>query len=329
MVSQLNQLEVSYATWKQLATANLCCVTYHFNGGNNRVTAYSGSRLMIYITEVHPADYGDWSTTFSATSTEVATHVDGLARVFGLNVKPEPVTRDGRRIIAPSTIGDAQEVQFTGSGDDIASGQRLMGADFRKLFTNVELSYAEWQYMEWVEIGGGRVDYYNAVDRDFYHYDIYAPATVGTPNAGQGAFLKYNLGGPCNIYVPHPTGNGDWDIDLDETLNPYVNFSKGVPVPAIGNDGYFDWCPENYCLCVNAEGAGAYNLFDFEIALTRIVNKHWMYGSDKDDFVVPASYAAKRLLPHYIHRITVNRTTDAATMYIYWEILLGRATTTP
>lgn len=244
-----------------------------------------------------------------------------------INLYKPPTTRDGRPIMLPSTIGDNEDVQFTGSGDDITNGTRFEGTKFHANVTTQGESSYEWQFMEWVDINGGGVNAHACVRSDYIHYQIYSPATASTVESGD--FDKHNLGGPYNMYIPATPGQGAYSIDLEETLNSNVGFTKAVPVPANGT-GYFDYDMDANTLTVDYAGTGDYNLFDFSIILTRIVNYFPLMGDvDKNSFVVPASYGAKRLLPHFKHKMIINVSAASPDIDLIWWLFLGRAFTQP
>jgi hypothetical protein len=227
----------------------------------------------------------------------------------------------------PSTIGDVEEVQFASAGDDITNGVRCGGNHLHLKTTTQGLTTVEWQFMEWVSVSGGRVKHYNATFGDNFSYEIIAPATVGTSNPGSGWFDKINLGSSCNIYVPNPTQTGDWDLNLTEKINVNVDITKVVPVPAAAKDGYFDWDQDTYEVTLNTAGKGGYYLFDFDITLTRIINVHHIIGDGICDFIVPASYGAKMLLPHYIHKLILDKYDNVTELTLLWELFLGRLAT--
>jgi hypothetical protein len=240
-----------------------------------------------------------------------------------------PRTADGRPIMLPSTIGDAEEVQFAGTGDDVTNGVRCSGSHLQLQTTVQGLTTIEWQFIEWVSISGGRVRYSDAIYGDCFSYEIEAPATVGTSNPGGGWYDKVNLGGSCNIYVPNPTQTGDWDLSLTEKLNENVDITKVTPVPAAAKDGYFDWDQDTYAVTLNTAGKGSYYLFDFDITLTRVINAHHILGNGTSDFIVPASYGAKLLLPHYIHKFILDKADNTTNITLMWELFLGRLATSP
>jgi hypothetical protein len=239
-----------------------------------------------------------------------------------------PRTSDGRIIFLPSTMADSLEVQFTGCGDDITNGIRNGGVDFKKTANTAGTYDVDFQFMENVDIAGGGVLYTGANLGDYVHYSINAPATVGTENAGSGVFDKFNVGGPYNMYVPNATQEGDWDIDLEELLNENVSFTKAVPVPASANDGFFDYDRDTGILNLNAEQGGRYNLFDFDITMARFINKIWLVGAHHHNLIVAASYGAKKLLPQWTHRVTINRVGEGV-LDVAWYIFIGRVSSQP
>lgn len=239
-----------------------------------------------------------------------------------------PRTSDGRMIMLPSTMADKLEVQFTGCGDDITNGLRNGGTDFKQSISSAGSYDISFQFMENVDIAGGGVIHTGGNLGDYIHYGISAPATAGTENTGAGAFDKYNIGGPYNMFVPNGTGTGNWDVDLEETLNANVSFTKAVPVPASGGDGFFDYNRDTGSLTLNATQTGGYNLFDFEILMARFINKVWLIGAHHHDLIVPASYGAKKLLPQWVHKVTINRVGEG-TLDVGWYIFIGRASSQP
>ena len=238
-----------------------------------------------------------------------------------------PTTSDGRQIFLPSTIGDDEDVQFTGRGDDVDNGDRFEGTKFWTTVTASGEVSIEWQFIEWVDLNGGGIHYHGANIGDYVHYEVYSVTTSGTNNPGAGDYNKYNLGGPYNMFIPAVPGTGDWDLDLESTLNENVSITTVVPVPADGA-GYFDWDEDTGAVTVNTDGTGNYHLFDFPITLTRIINHFPLMGDCQDSFIVPASYGAKKLLPHYKHRITIYHG-DESNLDVCWWLFLGRNSTQP
>lgn len=313
-------LKVTYSTWKLLIQTN-SFPYYHVTSAGDSVIAFTGDRETIYITDVQEAEHTDWAANYQSNSTEAATDDDAKAMVRGLSCKAVPVAMDGRRIVLPSTIGDSQAVQHTGFGDDITNGTRLNGQQFKAERTGAGQTVVQWQFMEWITEAGGVMHYVGAGFGDKFSYEIYAPASVGTSNPSSGMYNKMDVGG-VNIFIP-AAGDGDWDLNLSETLNANVDFTKLIPVPADNNDGFFNYDKNTNELTLAANQNGKYHLFDADISLIRMLNGICMNGNGTDDFNVPASYGAKFLLPHWKHKVTIDQV-SAGTLQAAWHLFIGR-----
>lgn len=239
-----------------------------------------------------------------------------------------PKTSDGRQIILPSTMRDSYDVGFCGQGDDVDNGVNMAGQELAASLSSSGSTTVTWQFISSIDIAGGVLKFSGAEWGDYLSYDVVAPATAGTSNPGAGLYDKYPIGEGANMYVPNGTMEGDWDLDLDETLNANVSFTKVVPVPSSG-DGFFDYDSASGAVTLNATGTGGYYLFDFEMVLSRFLHKIWIYGTGREDFIVPASYGAKALLPHWQHRVTLHKAGDTGTLECRWFIFLGRSNTQP
>lgn len=237
-------------------------------------------------------------------------------------------TSDGRMIVLPSTIRDDQEVQYTGCGDDLDNGIRMAGADFKMHYDAAGDYDVTFRFIEWVDILGGVCQFSGANYGDYMHYAVSAPATVGEENEGAGGYIKYPVGDGMNIYIPHPTAEGDWDLDLEETINENVSVTKVVPIPDATKQGFFDWDSNTGLVTINETMAGGYNLFDFAIPLGRMINKCWILGTGEENYLVPASYSAKRILPHWVHTVTLHRV-GSGNIYTVWKLFMGRKSTQP
>ena len=321
-------LYVTYATWKDIAQDDENGYSvYHVSVGTNNLTAITGNRDFIFITQVDASSYSDWNTNFSSVSTSKSSVDDAIACIVGLTTKATPRTRDGRPIWLPSTIGDEDDVAFTGAADDVENGTRLGGDLFSDNITTQGNNVYEFQFIERIDVSGGGVHCHGGTVNDYLHYEIYAPATAADNSSGD--FDKYNLGGEYNMFIPANPGEGAWDIDLEETYNENVSFLKIVPVPANGT-GYFDYNCCDHDIAVNYTGTGNCNLFDFPITLTRIINKFCIMGDDcQHQFLVPASYGAKRLAAQYKHKVTIYASESSPNISIMWWLFLGRGCTQP
>lgn len=120
---------------------------------------------------------------------------------------------------------------------------------------------------------GGRLIWQGADLADYMKAFLKAPATVHGVNSA-GDFNKYNLGGPYNVYIPAAPGAGAWSLDL-VAVHTGTSVLKCVPVPASGNNGWFDYDSLTNVVTVNATQTGGYNLYDFDVTLFCFADGIW------------------------------------------------------
>jgi len=252
-----------------------------------------------------------------------------------------PQTSDGKAIFIPVLFRGDLHSMYMGFGDDVTDGERFTG---QQLAVSIDKTAGgettvEWQYIDYIYLAGGIMTCKNAVVGDYANYCIGAPATAGTNNVGTGAYGKYAIGGGISMYVPAGFGGtaADWDLDLDETLNANVDFTKVVPVPAphtlVGNEevgtGFFDWDPDTGEVTFNADGTGHYNLFDTELKLTSFA-RFVLLGDTTYDMRTP-SQKPKRLLPQWKSRVVIYNSTDRSSgdkLEVAWNIHYARVDAT-
>ena len=242
-------------------------------------------------------------------------------------IKSPSMTADGRPIFLSSVISDAVEIQHNGRGDDIENGLRLVGPMLKLTdLTTAEEHSLAWQYLEFVDIIDRGTRYVGALAGDYINYDIFAPASPATSNPGAGGYDKIPIGPELNLFAPNSETLGDWDLNLSEKLNANVNITKVTPIPAGGN-GFFDFDLPTGVVSLNANQTGEYHLFDADYLLSRFLNAVPIYGSDKNNFVVPASYSGKRLLPHWKHKVIIKKATATGSLSCWWWVVFGRENT--
>ena len=251
---------------------------------------------------------------------------------MSVNLWKPPTLSDGRQIITTTAFGNELDVYFCSRGDDVTNGLKLRGEHFVCTKTDSGDASFEWQYITSVHINGGMVTYRNAsvVDKDncdYVRYQIYAPATVGTSNPGSGGYNKVDMGGGAHMYTRNATNEGDWDLNLTEKLNANVDFTKVTPIPANGA-GDFDYNPDTEAVTLNSSGTGNSYLFDFNYVLTEIVNDEKMDGDGVVPFTVPATYIAKKLHPHWKHKVLIHRHTTG-TLKVFWDVFGARVGARP
>lgn len=242
-----------------------------------------------------------------------------------------PHTSDGKLIHLVNLFPGNVNLNYAGYGDDVTAGTRHDGAALTESMSASGDDVTEFQFMEWLYLAGGMVVVKDGAVGDHISYKIYAPATAGTSNAGAGAYDKVEIipSSGLHIYVPNADTTGDWDLDLTETFNGNVGFTKVVPVPNEANKGYFDWDAAEV-VALNAQGEGRFDLFDFDVDLTEFVSKVSLLSGNPPrelSFTVPA-IKPKRILPHWKHKVTVHHAGGGNSLDVAWYLYTGRLKTT-
>lgn len=320
-------LEISYDTWKTIVQAN-SYQNYHVVNGPDNVTAITGNREIIFWAEVDANNYGDWNTNFGPNSSTEASENDAFAKVYGLTVQPIARTADGKQFVAPSTFNKNLGVYFCNRGDDVDNNLRLRGPFLKLSKTDEGDAEFIWQYIDPVYISGGMLVYENALFGDYIRYQIIAPASPCTNNPGAGIYDKVPNGEGGNLFVPNATQQGDWDLNLAEKLNNNVNFTKVTPIQVNDNTGFFDYDITTQAVVLNTSQTGNCHLFDADYILTEFVNDVHVIGSREKSFLVPASFAARELYPHWKHKVMIHRSGNG-TINACWDILVGREKARP
>jgi hypothetical protein len=230
---------------------------------------------------------------------------------------------DGRPIQVTARYTEGKNVVFTGVGDDITAGTLWGGGRFKLSTSSVETNTLEWQFFEPVEIVGGHVCGDAGDIDDWVTLKIYAPLTAGTSvTAGTGEYEKVASGG-VNIYKPD--GAKDWDLNITETLNANVAFTKAAPVKSATSTGYFDWDEATGVITKNAGGTGEYNIVDADVDIVNHMVKYPTFSTFSAPVVVQES-KPELVLPHWKFHVTWNSAT-AVSKNLAWALQLARITT--
>jgi len=234
---------------------------------------------------------------------------------------------EGAPVVAANTWPIEQSVVWCGEGDDITNGTVGGGTEFRIQAAAAGDSSIECQFLTPIRLGGGYIYWQDCAYADYAEMKVLAPATVATSNAGSGAYGKLAIGGGASVFV-HPATPGadgpDWDIDLDETLNANVSFTKAVPVPAIAGDGFFTYADE---VLTYTPGVGTHNLFDVPLDLNKFARKLWMMGTAQQSLNVTENIPAT-ILPQWKCKVTVHRELGTGSdRLVTWTMLISRTGT--
>jgi len=128
----------------------------------------------------------------------------------------------------------------------------------------------------------------------------------------------------CNMIVP-AADNGAWDVDLTDTLNENVNFTKACPVPvedAENPDGYYYYDCDARTIAVHATQKGNINLFDFEIDLIKYMPGFNILGNNT--YKIQPDVSAKRLAPQFKYEAKVTHGEGSHQLHVVWNLYVGR-----
>ena len=241
-----------------------------------------------------------------------------------------PKTDDGKPIFLANLFRGDVAIVHCGVGDDIANGIRFDGQVFQSSTTLQEDKIIEWQFKEWIYLAGGILNHKNAILGDWVSFEVCAPLTSGISNPGAGFYAKQPIGGGANRFIPQT--NGGWDLNLVETLNANVQFTKVVPVPNTTKTGYFDWDEDTEIVTSNSNGEGQFDLIDVSITLSKFVAKVPLVNSVNSsiaiDFTVPA-VKPKKILAHWKYKVILHSASvHSQAVEIGWWLFTARRKTT-
>ena len=292
-----------------------------------------------YEWKVQCSSDSNWYNTITKTDTKPTvcpnnaahgvTEAYIIGHVSSTNPQLQDENEDGRVLVSPGLFPDYMNPYFTSKCDDFANGTR---GDGTRLVINhpdgdPETTITELRFVDYIQILGGWIRVQNAGLDDYISFDCVAPATPVTVN-GSGT-------GNCNLVEVIPTsglhiiipaaGDGGHDVDITTAANANVAgginqptlITQAVPVSAYEDDGtpngYWDWDRKTGAITANTEGKGNYNLYDWEIVLSKYVNEVSVYSDGNGGIFKQKLGLVHRggpFLPHWKCRI---HTTRAAT----------------
>jgi len=226
---------------------------------------------------------------------------------------------DGFDWVALNNLPKGCYKQILGEGDDVANGARGDGASFEISESTTGDHDVEWQHTQLAYVLGGICHAFDHVEGDVISFGVYAPATAGVSNTGAGDYDKSIVGAGKYRFRPVGEGEGDWDLNISETLNGNVGFTKAVPYPNPYGTGYFNFNPATGALTAAPAGNGGYDVYDHAKELSTFVFRIPVVAvlDLRDDGVVSTP-----VLPHYRWRVRYNRA-SASAFRCCWRITLG------
>jgi hypothetical protein len=226
---------------------------------------------------------------------------------------------DGKLYVSPDMWATGTLTNFCGAADTVATGQR--GDDLLSFIsTAAGVLTKVFRFVQPAWLAGGHIQYQGAVSGDWINFTTTVPATAGVAAPGAGAYAKVPVGASKHVFVPAP--GGGWDLDLVETENANVAFTKVRPVPAPGNHGFFDYDMDTEAVTPNVAGKGGYHLCDYEVVLAEFITKVSLLGSDHFPLTVPAVRPIL-ILPHWQHHFALNNATEK-TLTVASMLYIGR-----
>ena len=205
-------------------------------------------------------------------------------------------TSEGLQYFAINRIPAGYTQYHTSRSDHIVNGTYRNGTQLK--FSQSSKTATFQLLGNWFIIGGRSV-WEGATMADELGAYINAPATIGLTET-TGDFTKVNLGGAYNMIKPVAEGTGDWDLDLEATLNANVDMLGACPVPNKDYTGWFDYDHDNIVLTPNMNQLGKYDLFDFDIAFHYFCNGCFgRSGDGMETILESADIIGKMLLPNW------------------------------
>jgi len=242
---------------------------YTIPDDNNRQKWRNSSELLTAIGNSE-ALISDGSTYF----TDINKAINWLKGNMTTSVAIEGVKIENERLQSMNNrVPNGYSLYITGVSDDL-NGSGVFGTGNTLLFDSTDIT-RDFQLINHYYAIGARAMWESCSLSNFFNATLIAPASSSLINQA-GDFNKVEIipSSGLNIIVPAAVGQGAWDIDLSECFTS-TNVLKSTPVPAAGNDGYFDYVSDTNVLTVNTAGEGGYNLYDFDVNLHSFGRKVW------------------------------------------------------
>ena len=231
---------------------------------------------------------------------------------MGVNLKKPPETSDHKQYVRASAYTLGTRLYIAGVGDHRTNGVGK-GQRFEMQYSSQGLSsWTEFQFNDWVELGGGGMWYANALFGDYVTFRMFAPATAITPNEGSGNCNVHASG----ILLP-AGGDGTHDVDL-ETADAFI--------PLITSGGYWNWSYPDTGLgtCVAAPaGDGNCNLVPAEVSIHTYVADVGIIGDGYLNVTFPG-VDPTRFLPHWKMAARIYNAAGTQNVQLTWELEVAR-----
>lgn len=224
-------------------------------------------------------------------------------------------TPDKKTYVRASSYTLGTRLYITGRGDDRSSGVGK-GPRFELAQSAMGSSdWVTWQFNDWIEMGGGGLEFVNAQLGDWVTMQLVAPASAITPNGSNE--------GNCNI---HPTygilipaaGDGAYDIDLSA--------GSEAPVPLLTTGGLWTWSYPDTGLgqVTPAPSAdGNCNLVPQAYPIHTYVQEVGILGDSALSFTYPG-IDPTRILPQWQFSCRIHNAAGSHDLEASWKIVCAR-----
>lgn len=267
-----------------------------------------------------------------------------------------PKTSDGRHIYLPSRYRGDVDPYFAGCDD--AGG--LFHLCWASAPAQAEDKTKTWNFVDWVYVSKGTIQWTNAGCGDYAAFKVDAPATTLAANAGLGNcnLVKVQQLASWDNATSYVAGNLVTHNDINyaciadntnqappnaaywiNTLNAIVpaagdgshDYSSPVPVPAFTEGaptGNWSWDEPDTGMGTMSwvgDGKQTYNLYDFVAPLVRWIHKLPLLG----DGMLPLhpETKARKVLPQWEFTVTVHNESKN-TVQFGWHLDIARKKTT-
>lgn len=224
-------------------------------------------------------------------------------------------TPDKKTYVRASSYTLGTRLYITGRGDDrndgVGKGERFE----HQQSTAGDSDWLSWGFNDWIEMGGGGLEFMNAELGDWVTMDLMAPASVVTVNsAGEG---NCNIHPTYGILIP-AAGDGAYDIDLSE--------GSSAPVPLLTTGGLWNWSYPDTGLgqVIAAPSAdGNCNLVPQDYPIHTYVQEVGILGNGTLNFTYPG-IDPTRILPQWRFNCRVHNEVGGHDLEVAWKIVCAR-----
>ena len=228
------------------------------------------------------------------------------------NLRKDPETQDKKKYVRASAYTLGTRLYIAGRGDDRTNGVGK-GQRFEKQHSSNGLStWTEFQFGDWVELGGGGLWYKGGVFGDYVTFRMFAPATEIVANEGAGNCNVHGSG----ILIP-AAGNGSHDVDLT-TADKFI--------PLLTSGGYWNWSYPDTGLgtCEAApNGDGNCNLVPAEVAIHTYVSDVGILGDGYLNVTFPG-IDPTRFIPQWKMACRIYNCDGSHNIQLTWELEVAR-----